>query len=109
MELRREEASAYPRASGCMPSLCHLLVWHMMPELSLALLPSSLLPCWLLSVFFHVLVLFFPPGLPPLFFALWFFKGRSAPGTPKVITKAQVGFSPAVHFLSLHLDSLVSQ
>lgn len=109
MELRREEASAYLRASGHVPSLCHLLVWHMMPELCPALLPSPLLPCWFLSVFFHVFVLFFPPTLPPLFFALWLSKGRSASGTPKIITKAQVGFSLAVHFLSLNLDFSVSQ
>lgn len=83
-----------------MPSLCHLLVWYMMPELYLSLLPYPLLPFWLLYIFFYVLVLFFS-ALPLLFFPLWFSKGRSAPaqpGTRKIVTKAQVGFSPAVIF-----------
>lgn len=63
MELRREQASACPRASSCTPSLCHLLMWHTMPELDLALLPSPLLPFRLLSVFFYGFVLFFFPLL----------------------------------------------
>lgn len=112
MEWRREQASACPRASSRVPSLCHLLVCHLTHELYLALLPTPLLPFWLLSVFFYAIVLFFFPALPPLFFPLWFSKGRSAPAQPSkrnIVTKAQVGFFPAVNSLPLCLDSLISQ
>lgn len=54
------------KSQWCVPSLCHLLVWHMIPELCLPLLPSPLLPAWVLSVFFYIPVLFFP-ALPLLF------------------------------------------
>lgn len=61
-------------------------------------------------MFFYFFISFFP-ALPLLFFPLWLSKGRAAPAQPGkhgLITKAQVGSSPAI-FLPLGIDSLASQ
>lgn len=78
------------------------------PELCLPLLPSPLLPAWVLSVSFYVLVHCFfscsASGVPPL----WLSKGTPAPARPGR-RKAQVGSSLGLHCLLLHLASVVSQ
>lgn len=81
-------------------------VWQVIPKLCLPLLPSPQLPAWVLSVFFYVLALFFP-ALPPVA-PLWLSKGTPAPARPGR-RKAQVGSSPLVLCLPLHLGSVVSQ